>query len=311
MRDMKRISTTLLLAVTLTICLIAFANADDAVTTDTTATNKNAWKLSLDANLSATQASYSDNWAGGELGSFNWTFTSNSSAEKQLSNTLNLRTALKLSFGQTYTQLRLDDGSAHWQRPVKSTDLIDLESVMRFTLHGFVDPYFAGRFESEFYDGSVRTLKRYLSPAKITESVGMLRVFAQDDKKLVLKSRLGVALRQIATKEITDLANGLTDWHTTNDGGIESVTDLDAKLNDKLKYVSKLSLYRALYFSQSESVLNDDWKALDVNWEHIISAQLAKYLQMTMFVQFLYDKETDSGVRIKETLGLGFALKVL
>lgn len=281
-------------------------------TTDISADSaKTGWKIALDANLSATQASYSSNWKGGELGSFNWTFTSNSSMEKQLSAKLNSKTTLKLSFGQTHTQLRLEDGSAQWQRPTKSTDLIDLESVLRFTLNGMVDPYIAGRFESEFYDGSVRQLKRYLSPAKITESFGALRVFVNDEKKLTLKSRVGLALRQILFTRITDTAAGLTERSTTNDGGLESVTDLDAKLNHKVKYISKLSLYKALFFSQSDVALNDYWKAIDVNWEHIITAQLAKSLQMTMYVQFVYDKETDKGVRIKQTMGLGFVLKVL
>jgi hypothetical protein len=177
-------------------CTFSSAAGQEETATDTTDVG---WKMALDANLSATQASYSDNWAGGELGSFNWTFTSNSSAEKQLSDKLNSKTTLKLSFGQTYTQLRKDDGSAQWQRPEKSTDLIDLESVMRVTLHKFVDPYFAGRLETEFYDGSVRQLKRYLSPVKITESAGLMRVFHEDENKLTLKSRLGFALRQIAT----------------------------------------------------------------------------------------------------------------
>lgn len=286
-------------------------------TTDSEA-EKSGWKLELDANLSATQATYSNNWSGGELGSFNWTFTSNSSAEKQLSPKLNNRTALKLSFGQTHTQLRGEDGNSHWQRPEKSTDLIDLESVLRFTLNGLVDPYVAGRFESQFYDGSVRQLKRYLSPAKFTESGGLLRVFAENENKLTLKSRFGFALRQIrtsnivySTPDVIDYTIGPTNTTSTNDGGIESVTDLDAKLNDKLKYVSKLSMYKALFFSESDLSTNDDWKAVDVNWEHILTAQLAKFLQMNMYLQFLYDKELDKGVRIKETLGLGFSVKVL
>ena len=48
----------------------------------------------------------------------------------------------------------------------------------------------------------------------------------------------------------------------------------------------------------------------DVSGTHS-TAQLAKFLQMTMYVQFRYDKEIDLGVRIKETLGLGLAVKVL
>lgn len=269
------------------------------------------WQLSVDASLAATQAAYSDNWTGGEAGSFNWTFTSNSMAAKKLTSVLHSTTTLKLAFGQTYTQLLLDDGSTRWERPRKSTDLIDLESVMRFDFHRFVDPYMALRIETQFMDASVRDLKRYFSPARITESGGIIRVFANDPKKLEFKSRLGFALRQIATKTIIDTTARTTEWNTTEDGGIESVTDLKAVLNSSLSYTSKLTLYKALFFSKSDTAPNDYWKAADLNWEHILSATVAKYVQVNLYFQLLYDKQIDKGIRIKETLGMGLTYNLL
>ena len=269
-----------------------------------------AWQLSVDAGLAATQAAYSDNWTGGEAGSFNWTFTSNSMAAKKLTSVLHSTTTLKLAFGQTYTQLLLDDGSSQWQRPRKSTDLIDLESVLRFDLHKFVDPYMAVRVETQFLDASVRQLKRYFSPAKITESGGFIRVFADDPKKLQLKSRFGFALRQIATKTIIDTTAETTEWNTTKDGGLESVTDLKAALNETLSYTSKLTLYKALFFSESDTAPTDDWKTADMNWEHILSATVAKYIQVNLYFQLMYDKQIDAGVRVKETLGMGLTYKL-
>lgn len=300
-------------SLSLLVCLLALSSSASSQDDSGATTNPAAagWKLSADANLSATQAMYSDNWTGGELGSLSWTFTSNSTAEKRLSAKLSASTTLKLSFGQTYTQTRLADGSAHWRRPEKSTDLIDLESVLRFTLNGMVDPYFAGRFETQFFDGSVPRVKRYLSPAKITESAGLLRVFADDEKKLSLKSRFGLALRQIVNTVIVDTVVGTTSRVTTNDGGLESVTDLKAALSEKIGYTSKLTLYKALYFSESDTSSNDYWKAVDVNWEHILTAQVAKYLQTSLYFQLLYDKGIDKRARIKQTLGLGLAVKVL
>src|SRR5512134_3673266 len=90
------------------VCLTSMLYAQD-----TTAVVDSVWRLSVDAGLAATQAAYSDNWVGGEVGSFNWTFTSKSEAHKQLSSKLHTSNTLKLAFGQTYTQLRLDDGSTH------------------------------------------------------------------------------------------------------------------------------------------------------------------------------------------------------
>ncbi|HSG99247.1 MAG TPA: DUF3078 domain-containing protein, partial [candidate division Zixibacteria bacterium] len=277
---------------------------------ETPADTSTAWKVSVDASLAATQSSYSDNWVGGELGSFNWTFISNSSAEKQLSPKVHTATTLKLSFGQTYSQVRNESGAARWLRPEKSTDLIDLESVLSFPLHRFVDPYAALRVETQFFDGSYRPIKRYFSPAKITESFGGQHIFS-DTERLKLKSRVGFALRQIVTSVITDTVTEATSRESTNDGGIESVTDLKAALNSKLSYTSKLSLYKAFFFSKEDSSPNDYWKAADVNWEHIVTAQIAKYLQTVLYFQLLYDKEIDKGVRVKQTLGLGLTLKVL
>ncbi len=274
------------------------------------------WKLSLDGALAATQSAYSDNWQGGELGSFNWTFTSNSSAEKQISPKLNWANTLKLSFGLTYSQKRLTNGTAKWQRPEKNTDLIDLESVARLTLHGFVDPYLAGRLQTEFYDGSVRAVRRFFSPATITESGGILRVFADGSKseshyKVSLKSRFGFGLRQIITSVIVDTAAETTSSNTTNDGGLESVTDLNIEVGKDIKYTGKLTMYKALFFSESDTAPNDDWKTVDINWEHIVTAQVTKYIQTSLYVQLLYDKQIDTGARIKQTLGMGVSVNIL
>ena len=262
-----------------------------------------SWRVTVAAGLTATQTAYSNNWAGGEAGSFSWAFTSLTQAGKQLSSKVNSTSVLKLAFGQTLSQLRQPDGTLHWTAPQKSTDLIDFESVLRLTLQKFVDPYLAIRIESEFYDGSMAGIKRYLSPLKTTESGGLLRVFADNPKTVVFKSRLGFALRQISTKDT------LLKWSTTNDGGMESVTDLTTQLRSNLGYTSKLTLYKALFYSKSSTAPNSNWKSADMAWEHLLSASITKYLQTTLYFQMLYDKEIDAKVRVKETLGLGLSWK--
>jgi hypothetical protein len=268
-----------------------------------------SWRVTVTSGLTATQTAYSSNWAGGEAGSFSWAFSSLTQAGRQLSSKLNSTSVLKLAFGQTLSQQRLADGTLHWTAPQKSTDLIDFESVLRFTLQKFVDPYLALRVETEFYDGSVAGIKRYLSPLKTTESGGLLKVFRDDPKTIVFKSRLGFALRQISTKDVIDTVLLSTRRNTTNDGGIESVTDLTTQIRSNLSYTSKLTLYKALFFSKSKDALDDNWKSVDMNWEHLLSASITKYLQTTLYFQMLYDKEIDAKVRIKETLGLGLSLK--
>ena len=291
------------IVVAIAVVLLAWtASAEDA--------EPGLWKKSLQVDLTTTQTSYSDSWVGGEAGSVNWVSNLNGSAEKALSPKLDFKSTLRLSFGQTLTQ---DAETKTWSRPKKSTDLIDWENVLRVTLHKFVDPYGAFRLESQFVDARNPNKKIYLSPLKLTESVGLARQFYEKDKDVVI-SRLGFALRQIRKTVIIDEDLNTAD-STLHDGGLESVTDATFTFNDKLKYTGKLSLYKAFFFSKSDQVkgtpYEDDWKAVDVNWENIVSASLTKIITVNLYTQLLYDKEVVDKGRFKETLAIGFVFKLI
>ncbi len=273
--------------------------------------SKPDWKKSLMVDITTTQTSYSNSWVGGEAGSVNWVGNLNGSAERQLKEWFDFRSVLKLSFGQTMTQTA--DSTKHWSKPQKSTDLIDWENVGRFTLQKLVDPFAAFRLESQFLDASVEAKKRFFTPIKLTESVGIARRFYTREKDQII-SRLGLALRQIMKNTIVDEQLNTED-STLFDGGIESVTDVTLTFNERLRYTGKLTLYKALFFSNKDEVkgteFEDDWKAVDVNWENIISASLSKIITVNLYTQLLYDKEVSHKSRIKETLAIGFVFKML
>ncbi|MCK4224411.1 MAG: DUF3078 domain-containing protein [candidate division Zixibacteria bacterium] len=268
------------------------------------------WKKSVDLGLTLTQSSYSDSWTGGEAGNVSWVALANSVFEKKLSEILNSKTTAKFSFGQTHSQ---DQETKKWAKPTKSTDLVDIETLARFTLKTWVDPYLALRLESQFLDASVPQVKRYFSPKKLTESVGISRVFYKTKSNEIL-SRLGFGLRQIITEDIVDTVMKKTEINSTNDGGIESVSDVRLTLSDKISYTSKLTLYRALFFSESDKFKGtpeeDYWKEVDVNWENTISVSISKYISVSLFTQLLYDKEINKKGRFKETLSLGLTYKL-
>jgi hypothetical protein len=90
------------------------------------------WKLDLNSNLTTTLNTYSDNWIGGEAGSFTWASQFLGVAEKQATSIINTKATLKLQFGQTKVQNKLDK---KWSVPAKSTDLIDGEELLRFMLN--------------------------------------------------------------------------------------------------------------------------------------------------------------------------------
>lgn len=292
------------------IMLAASALAQDA---DTTLVG---WKKSLVVDLTATQTAYSDSWTGGEAGSFSWVGNVNGHAERLLNPWLNMRSQLKLSFGQTVTQ---DAETKDWSKPKKSTDLIDWETVGRFLVATHVDPYVAFRVQSQFVDASVSAKKRYFSPAILTESAGAAhRFYEKDDDHIT--SRFGGALRQTITSNIvgvdidpvtSDTLGFATETTTESEAGFELVTDASLSLSDKLQYTGKLGLFKAMYSSEDDESVDDDWKTIDVNFENIVTAQISKIIAVHFYTQLLYDKQIVDKVRIKETLGLGFVFKML
>ena len=268
------------------------------------------WEKTLTFDLKLTQTAYSDSWTGGEAGNVSWVSTLNGIFVKQITESINNRTTLKLPFGQTHVQ---DAETKEWEKPKKSTDQIDIENLSRLTFGGYVDPYFAVRLETQFLDASVDSIKRYFTPLLLTESVGGSRMFYKKDKNEIL-SRLGFAVRHRITNVIVDTAENEKDWHTGTDAGFESVTDVIYNFSESLGYIGKLTLYKALFFSNKDEVEGtpeeDYWKAVDVNWENTISASVAKYVTVSLYVQFLYDKQVEKKGRFKETLGLGLTYKM-
>jgi hypothetical protein len=268
------------------------------------------WQKSLAVDFTTTQTAYSDSWVGGEAGSVNWVSNLNGMVSNQLKPWFNYRATLKLSFGQTLTQ---DADTKKWSKPMKSTDLIDFENVGLFTLDKYVDPYIAFRLESQFYDAQNPHKKLYLSPLKLTESGGIARKFYTNGDQLVM-TRLGFGIRQIITSMIVDTATLATTHSTATDGGIESVTDASLKLRSNLLYTGKLTLYKALYYSKKNEVKGtpfaDDWKAIDVNWENIVTASITRIIAVNLYTQFLYDKQVSHRGRIKETVAIGFVYKM-
>ena len=270
------------------------------------------WKLEADANLTLNQNAYSDNWVGGEAGSISWAFNSNWLAERQLSPKIHSKSTLKLLFGQTHAQ---DVETKDWAKPVKSTDLIDFESVMRFTFGWIVDPYAGARIETQFLDQSDSQLDRYVNPVKFTESVGIAKVIIKEEKR-EWNARLGGGVRQYLNRDVLNVDTDERETLTSYDGGLVFDSEFKTPLaSDKITLQSKLTVFKALVYSEKDELAglpNEDyWKAPDVNWENIFTAGITEHLMVNLYVQLLYDKEIDLAGRFKQTLALGLTYKLL
>jgi hypothetical protein len=290
-------SNHLLWAWTLVLFCVSYGAADT--------TSACPWKLQMESSLGVTQAAYSDNWTGGEAGSIIWVTDFLGKADKPLSTSVFFGNGLRLSFGQTHSQ---NKDTKEWSVPQKSSDKIRYDGILRITRGWAVDPYAAGTFESQFLDAS-GSKKRYVNPIDLTETAGVARDLIKIPDRNVLTTRLGAGVRQhIAT--IDDPNDSTRSVHeTTNDGGLEWVTDWTlGSAKTRYSVVSKLTVFQALFNSKSDE-LNNDWKTADLNWDNILRANLTSVLQASLAWQLLYDKEISDGGRFKETLALGLALK--
>lgn len=270
------------------------------------------WEVAVDASLMLTQNSYSSNWIGEEVGSISWTFNSNSIAEKQLHAKVHNKSILKLSYGQTYNQ---DRETRSWSPPSKSTDLIDFESIFRLTLGGFVDPFAAGRIETQFLDARDPTKDRYINPVRFSESFGVAKVLFKEETR-EWTTRLGGGIRQHLDRGVFNPSTDTREIQTGTDGGIEFVSDFKITLTEEgTAFGSKLTIFQALFYSESEKLKglpNENyWKSPDINWENTFIASITKYLMVNLYMELLYDKEIDLGARFKETLSLGLTYKLL
>ena len=259
------------------------------------------WNTVGDISITMNQNAYSDNWAGGERGSISWVFNANFLAEKQLTAKVHNKNTLKLAFGQTHNQVADLAGEKSWEKPVKSTDLIDFESMFRFTLGSIVDPFASFSVDSQFLDESGEETKIF-NPITLTEALGIAKVFIKDDTQ-ELSTRLGGAFKQYFDSE------------STNDGGIEFVGEFRKPFAENvIKYSTTLNLYKPIVYSESESLEGqeneDDWKQVRMDWQHNVDISLTSLINLKLYVQLLYNEMIIDEVQFKETLGLGLSYKL-
>lgn len=266
--------------------------------------NAQEWTLSTDISFTISQSAYSDNWAGEELGAISWVFDSHSQANKQLSELFFWKNNLRFAFGQTHQQQVHDDGDRSWGKPKKTTDRINLESLLRMDLKQYVDPFFSFRWESQLLDQSDKDDTIIFNPMRFTESAGVTReIISRDNHRL--SSRLGGAFRQNFNRHSPN------DSKITYDGGVELVSEYRKRLiSQGININSKLILYQAIYSSEADEVDSEDWKALDVTWENNITTKIWSIINLVLNFDLIYEKEEDNKPQFRQNLGLGVAWQI-
>jgi hypothetical protein len=317
---MKHATVAVALAAILSSTVVPGALAQDSLATG-------PWTFGTTALLALSQSAFSSNWAGGDRGAIVWTLGTDSRLERQFGARFNWSNHLVLAFGQTSKQEPDPDesGDLDWDSPEKSTDKIEFESVGRWTLDTYVDPYVSLRLDSQFLDQSNPLGDETFNPIKLKESAGVARVLRKTEDSEAI-TRAGFGLRQTIGRTLIADPEVRTEHFTSNDGGLEWQTDVTQPvLGRKILWKAQLLVFHPLFYSRSDALeafdarvaagdasrpaepaaerVADFWKAPDVNLQSAWSAEITKSIGVALFAQLVYDK-FDSAANVDNGLPL-------
>lgn len=249
------------------------------------------WKHSLVAGLNLTQVAFTD-WAQGGENALAWTFLLDGKSSKDW-DSINWLNSYKFAFGQT----RLGSQGLR-----KTDDKIDFESILMYRLGTLVNPYAAATVKSQFAPGYVydnagveTQVSNFFDPGYLTQSVG-----AGYEPMKEIKTRVGVALREIITSDYNQYADDPTTTElekTRVEGGLEWVTDIAWQLDDNILFSSKIEVFSPLSHFD-ETVLRSD---------NTITAKVSEYITTTVNLQLINDKKVSPYTQLKETIAIGLS----
>ncbi|MBD3223854.1 MAG: DUF3078 domain-containing protein [Caldithrix sp.] len=243
------------------------------------------WQKEMVGNLNFTQNSF-DNWVAGGEDSWSWQLDVNAKFVND-QKSYNWSNTGKLSFGKTKVG---DDDSR------KAADEIKLESVYTYKMAIYVNPFISATGQTQltqgynYTDTSKISISNFMDPAYFTQSVGL--GYAPTES---FKTRLGAAIKETKTSEYENLYGEGEELRV--EYGVESVTDVNMKLNKLILYNTKLELFSNLQRLDE----------IDVNWDNVFSAKLAQYITVSLNIKLFYDKNISAKRQLKQTLAVGLS----
>lgn len=254
------------------------------------------WKHTLVTGLTVTQVSYTDWSQGGENAlAYTLSVDGKSVMDETMTNWSN---SYKFAYGQT----RLGSKGLR-----KTDDKIELESVLTYKLGTAVNPYASATFKSQFddgfkYDDATNTKAKTssaLDPMYLTQAVGVgYQPITQ------VKTRLGAAVREVLSDAFSyadDAATAAVE-RSRVEGGLESVTDIEVKIEENTMFTSKLEMFAP--FNNIDVVV--------VRSDNTISSKVSKYVVVVFNVQLINDRNMGTAkTQIKEGLALGISYTFL
>ena len=147
--------------------------------------------------------------------------------------------------------------------------------------------------------GAKTPLSNFFDPGYLTQSAGVGYQPLPE-----IKTRLGAALREIFTSEFPNYADDpatIDTEKTRVDGGLESTTEIEWKLDENILFTSKLELFAAFKTLDEVVVRNDN----------TIAAKVSKYITVNLNVQLINEKRVSPRTQVKEALAIGLSYTLL
>lgn len=248
------------------------------------------WKKKLVTGVTLNQNAYS-NWAQGGQNSLSWTLRMEGEAVKNGEN-WGWNFSGIVVFGQTKQEK---------ESTRTNTDKIDLDGSLIWKMGPHVNPYFGLSLLTQFARGfdyskePPEAKSAFWDPAILTQSLGA-RIKIED----VFNSQLGIGLKETMTRryrQYSDHPDTEKKERLKFQTGIESKSNLNAKLTPNLQCRSKLEL-----FSTFETL-----KKIDVRWDTLFTCHINKHVVVTLNVQVNYLKDVIDKIQLKEVLGIGIS----
>ncbi len=251
------------------------------------------WKHSVVSGLTLTQVTFKD-WAQGGEDALAWTVRLDGKS---------LLDDTAYTWGNSY-KMAYGEAKIGSEQNRKTEDKLEMESVFTYKLGSYVNPYVSATLKTQFAlgvtidaAGKETSVSKFFDPGYLTQSAGFgYQPIAE------VKTRLGVGLREIVTSQYWQYANDATTPEPDRvkvrvDGGLESVTDVEWKLDDNLLYRSKLELFSPIK-KLSEVTLRMD---------NTITANVSKYIVVILNVQLINDERATTRTQVKEVLSMGLS----
>ncbi len=240
------------------------------------------------AALNVTQLQYKD-WAAGGQDALSYVAQLN--ANFDLKDTrMSWRFVGKFAFGQT----KLDGEDLR-----NSTDQIDMDLSMSYRFDKHFNPFIGATLRTQFATGYDYRKKppvprsAFRDPLYMTQTIG-----ANLATEKHFRSRLGCGFKETYTRKYTQYSDNPRTPEVEKrkiETGIQSTSSWTLKLGQLLVYNARLRM-----FSTFEHI-----DVVDVIWDNVWTAQVAKYVAVNLTVNLLYDKDVSKRTQIKQSLAIG------